>query len=206
MPVCRWSFRAYASCKLSIFIALTPMGRSTSLQAQRAHAHMERYQRDEDSTSHGNAQPEVKKGSVGGASRCWDGLQVVGILTHYLELRQQLGIESEHLFLSSRGGPMIRFGIGRRVALHARTAVATCPSLQGWDITPHCFRHTTAFHLIEAGTISSWSKTGSAMYTSRPAASTWKSVWNESAKHGKRSRLPMAAGRQRLPNGNSSRR
>lgn len=73
------------------------------------------------------------------------------MLTYYLELRKQLGIDSEHLFLSSRGGPMTRFGIGRRVALHAQSAVAACPSLQGRNITPHVFRHTTALHLIEAG-------------------------------------------------------
>ncbi|MCK5803152.1 MAG: site-specific integrase [Lentisphaeria bacterium] len=73
------------------------------------------------------------------------------MLTHYLELRKQLGIDSEHIFLSSRGGPMTRFGIGRRVALHAKAASAICPSLQGRNITPHVFRHTTALHLIEAG-------------------------------------------------------
>ncbi len=73
------------------------------------------------------------------------------MLTHYLELRKQLGIDSKHLFLSSRGGPMTRFGIGRRVALHAQGAVAACPSLEGRNITPHVFRHTTALHLIEAG-------------------------------------------------------
>ena len=77
--------------------------------------------------------------------------ETVEILTHYLEFRKQLGIASEHLFLSSRGGPMTRFGIGRRVALHAQAAVAACPSLQGRKITPHVFRHTTALHLIEAG-------------------------------------------------------
>jgi len=75
----------------------------------------------------------------------------VEILTHYLELRKQLRIDSEHLFLSSRGGPMTRFGIGRRVAVYVKAAIAACPSLQGRNITPHAFRHTTALHLIEAG-------------------------------------------------------
>jgi site-specific recombinase XerD len=75
----------------------------------------------------------------------------VEILSRYLELRKQLGIDSEHLFLSSRGGPMTRFGIGGRVAVHAKAAIATCPSLQGRNVTPHTFRHTTALHLVEAG-------------------------------------------------------
>lgn len=73
------------------------------------------------------------------------------MITQYLELRKQLGIDSEHLLLSSRGGPMTRFGIGSRVALHAKTASTICPSLQGRKITPHVFRHTTALHLIDAG-------------------------------------------------------
>jgi len=89
------------------------------------------------------------KGSKTRVIPLWE--ETVEILNHYLEIRQQLGIESDHLFLSSRGGPMTRFGIGRRVAVHANAAIDACPSLQGRDITPHCFRHTTALHLIEAG-------------------------------------------------------
>ncbi len=77
--------------------------------------------------------------------------ETVQIVAQYLEMRSQLGIDSEHLFLSSRSGPMTRFGIGRRVEAHAKAAIAACPSLQGRNITPHVFRHTTALHLIEAG-------------------------------------------------------
>lgn len=77
--------------------------------------------------------------------------ETVEILAYYLEYRKHVGIESEHLFLSGRGGPMTRFGIERRVALHAQAAVAACLSLEGRNITPHTFRHTTALHLVEAG-------------------------------------------------------
>ncbi len=77
--------------------------------------------------------------------------RTVEILAHYLELRSNLGIDSAHLFLSARSGPMTRFGIGRRVAIHSRTASAACPSLKDRSITPHVFRHTTALHLIDAG-------------------------------------------------------
>lgn len=77
--------------------------------------------------------------------------ETAGVLAHYLALRKALGIDSAWLFLSSRGGPMTRFGIGRRVAIHAHAAMATCSSLQGRTITPHVFRHTTALHLIDAG-------------------------------------------------------
>ena len=89
------------------------------------------------------------KGSKTRVIPLWE--ETVEIITHYLELRKQFGVNSEHLFLSSRGGPMTRFGIGRRVAVHAKAAGATCPSLQGRNITPHVFRHTTALHLLEAG-------------------------------------------------------
>ncbi len=73
------------------------------------------------------------------------------IITQYLDIRRQMGIDSEYLFLSSRGGPMTRFGIGRRVDAHAKAAVDACHSLRGRNVTPHVFRHTTALHLIEAG-------------------------------------------------------
>ena len=76
--------------------------------------------------------------------------ETVEILEYYLEYRKQKGIESGHLFLSNRNHPMTRFGIGRRVALHAQAAVAACPSLEGRKITPHTFRHATALHLVEA--------------------------------------------------------
>jgi site-specific recombinase XerD len=73
------------------------------------------------------------------------------ILDRYLRFREQEGIHSEWLFLSSRGGAMTRSAIARRVALYARAATTASPSLQGRRITPHTFRHTTALHLIEAG-------------------------------------------------------
>lgn len=76
--------------------------------------------------------------------------ETVDITSRYIEFRKQEGIESEHLFINAKGEPLTRFGIGRRVALHAATAANHCPSLQGRSITPHTFRHTTALHLIEA--------------------------------------------------------
>jgi len=77
--------------------------------------------------------------------------ETVQFVTHYLEFRKQAGIESEHLFLNTQAAPMTRFGISRRVGLHAEAAVARCSTLQARDISPHTFRHTTALHLIEAG-------------------------------------------------------
>jgi len=73
------------------------------------------------------------------------------IVDGYLRFREQEGVHSECLFLSSRGDHMTRSAIARRVASHAESAVSACPSLKGRKITPHTFRHTTALHLVEAG-------------------------------------------------------
>ncbi len=77
--------------------------------------------------------------------------ETVELIEQYVDLRRQLGIETQHLFCDARGNALTRFGIGRRVSLHASRAASKCPSLQGRDISPHTFRHTTALHLIEAG-------------------------------------------------------
>ncbi len=71
-------------------------------------------------------------------------------INQYVDLRNQEGIETDYLFCNARGKALTRFGIGRRVALHASRAASKCPSLQGRDVSPHTFRHTTALHLIEA--------------------------------------------------------
>lgn len=77
--------------------------------------------------------------------------ETVGLIRHYLQLREEAGIRSDHLFLNNRAKPMTRFGIGRRVELHAKAAAAHCLSLRDRRITPHVFRHTTALQLIDTG-------------------------------------------------------
>jgi site-specific recombinase XerD len=77
--------------------------------------------------------------------------ETVQLIQAYLQAREHAGIHSDHLFLSNKGQPLTRFGIGRRVEIHANNAAETCPSLNDLKITPHVFRHTTALHLIETG-------------------------------------------------------
>jgi len=77
--------------------------------------------------------------------------ETVQLIQAYLLAREHEGIHSDHLFLNNKEQPITRFGIGRRVELHARNAAEKCPSLNDLKITPHVFRHTTALHLIETG-------------------------------------------------------
>ena len=55
------------------------------------------------------------------------------------------------LFTTNRGTALTRDGLAQRLALHARTATAHCPSLIGKKVTPHILRHTTAMRLLHAG-------------------------------------------------------
>jgi integrase/recombinase XerD len=76
--------------------------------------------------------------------------ETVGIVSHYLRLRERAGFTSARLFINIRGEALTRFGIGRRIARLAQAA-AQCPALEGRVVTPHTYRHTTALHLLEAG-------------------------------------------------------
>lgn len=77
--------------------------------------------------------------------------ETVQLIQAYLLAREHAGIHSDHLFLSNKGQPLTRFGIGRRVEHHGKKAAEKHPSLNDQKITPHVFRHTTALHLIETG-------------------------------------------------------
>lgn len=110
---------------------------------------------------HAGSAPSVTVTGKGRKTRAiplWQ--ETLDAISRYVEFRKQEGVESEHLFVNTKGAPLTRFGIGRRVALHATTAAKRCPSLQERSITPHTFRHTTALHLIETnndiGIVKDW--------------------------------------------------
>jgi integrase/recombinase XerD len=50
--------------------------------------------------------------------------------------------------------------VAKRIALHAATAAATCPTIAAKKVTPHVLRHTYAMRMLAAGvggtTIALW--------------------------------------------------
>jgi integrase/recombinase XerD len=65
--------------------------------------------------------------------------------------RERDGQHDDPLFATGTGRPLTRDALERRLAKHAATAAATCPSLAAKTVTPHVLRHTTAMRLLHAG-------------------------------------------------------
>jgi len=77
--------------------------------------------------------------------------QTVEAIQHYLNLRQNAGIEHERLCLNSKNQPISRFGVAYLIRKYVSKATRKCSSLLKRTVTPHTFRHTTALHLIQSG-------------------------------------------------------
>jgi integrase/recombinase XerD len=65
--------------------------------------------------------------------------------------RERAGQPGDPLFATSTGRRLTRDALERRLAKHAASAAATCPSLAAKTITPHVLRHTAAMRLLHAG-------------------------------------------------------
>ncbi len=69
-------------------------------------------------------------------------------ITAYLDLRQKLQINNDALFLNPQRQRLTRFGLRNIVRQYAAHIAESHPSLSNKSVTPHTFRHTTAFHLL----------------------------------------------------------
>jgi integrase/recombinase XerD len=66
-------------------------------------------------------------------------------------LAERGGLPADPVFPTSRGAPLTRDAVARRLTHHAETAARACPSLLDKTITPHALRHTAAMRLLHAG-------------------------------------------------------
>jgi integrase/recombinase XerD len=66
-------------------------------------------------------------------------------------LRERGGAPRDPVFSTSRGLPLTRDAIARRLTLYTHLAAANCPTLHTKNVTPHVLRHTAAMRLLHAG-------------------------------------------------------
>lgn len=88
------------------------------------------------------------KGGTTRALPLWE--ETADAINAYLKLRTELHIEHEALFLNNQCQRLGRFGLRDIVKRLARRAAHITPSLCNKRVTPHTFRHTTAFHILRA--------------------------------------------------------
>lgn len=66
-------------------------------------------------------------------------------------LRERDGSPRDPMFPGPSGGALSRDAVRRLLARHVATAVTTCPSLAGKQVSPHVLRHTCAMQLLRSG-------------------------------------------------------
>lgn len=100
----------------------------------------------------------IGKGSKSRICPLWD--TTAKTLKQYLEERNQLKCQTDHLFLNRCNVPLTRSGIAYIINACTQKAAHQTPSLQNKHVTPHTLRHTTAMHLLQSGVeiniIKSW--------------------------------------------------
>jgi integrase/recombinase XerD len=66
-------------------------------------------------------------------------------------LAERGGLPADPLFPTSRGAPLTRDAVARRLAKNTIIAAHVCPALHRKNVTPHTLRHTAAMRLLHAG-------------------------------------------------------
>lgn len=66
-------------------------------------------------------------------------------------LHERKGLPADPAFPTRTGRRLSPDGLQRRLTIHAATAAASCPSMQGRKLSPHVLRHTNAMSLLHAG-------------------------------------------------------
>ena len=74
---------------------------------------------------------------------------VVTVLNRWIN--EHGGPADAPLFTTTTGRPLSRDAIERRIRVTVTTAAASCPSLNGKQVTAHSLRHTAAMRLLHAG-------------------------------------------------------
>lgn len=86
--------------------------------------------------------------------------ETIKALKRYVEARSLPLTGTAPLFVNPKGERLSRFGLRYIIGHRTAAAAHTCSTLQSRSVTPHTFRHTTAMHLLQAGTefnmIRSW--------------------------------------------------
>jgi site-specific recombinase XerD len=76
--------------------------------------------------------------------------ETVEVIQDYLKQRDEKNISGNYLFLNKYEEQMARQGINYLVSKYAKIAGEKNSEIKRKKISPHTFRHTTAFHMIKA--------------------------------------------------------
>ena len=78
--------------------------------------------------------------------------QTADLLRALLAERNIAAASGSWVFANLRGQPLTRWGFRHILHKHVRAAATSCPTVAAKRVHPHMLRHTTAVHMLQAGT------------------------------------------------------